>query len=467
MRELIPYSLNRISGSRTAQPSRSPQAVLQDPVCDDAVAHPEEEADLTGFDEIDFFTDASLVEDPYPYFEHLRSKCPVTHMPHHGVVAVTGYEEAVEVYRNHEVYSSANAFLGPFPPLPFTPAGDDITAQLAAHRDQLPLNEHMVTMDPPEHTAQRALLKRLLTPKRLKENEEFMWRLADKQIDTFFESGRMELLNDYAKPFALIVVADLLGVPEEDHDQFRDKLLTATARTLDENEELQVNPLEWLDAQFSGYIEDRRKSPRADVLTDLATATFPDGTLPEVIDVVRLATFLFAAGQETTARLLSSSIQVLAERPDIQKQLRDDRELIPAFIEETLRVESPVKTDFRLVLKNTTLRGIDLPAGTPVAILPGAINRDPDRFECPAEFRVDRENLREHIAFGRGVHSCPGGPLARVEAKVSIERFLDRMDDIQLDDAEHGPESDRKFTWEPTYLLRGLNNLHLKYDPIG
>ncbi len=237
------------------------QAVLEDPVCDDAVAHPEEEADLTGFDEIDFFTDASLVEDPYPYFEHLRSKCPVTHMPHHGVVAVTGYEEAVEVYRNHEVYSSANAFLGPFPPLPFTPEGDDITAQLAAHRDQLPLNEHMVTMDPPEHTAQRALLKRLLTPKRLKENEEFMWRLADKQIDTFFESGRMELLNDYAKPFALIVVADLLGVPEEDHDQFRDKLLTATARTLDENEELQVNPLEWLDAQFSGYIEDRRKNP--------------------------------------------------------------------------------------------------------------------------------------------------------------------------------------------------------------
>lgn len=126
-----------------------------------------------------------------------------------------------------------------------------------------------------------------------------------------------------------------------------------------------------------------------------------------------------------------------------------------------------MKTDFRLVLKNTTLRGIDLPAGTPVAILPGAINRDPDRFECPAEFRVDRENLREHIAFGRGVHSCPGGPLARVEAKVSIERFLDRMDDIQLDDAEHGPESDRKFTWEPTYLLRGLNNLHLKYDPIA
>jgi cytochrome P450 len=421
---------------------------------------------MPNFDEIDFFTDGSLVDDPYPYFEHLRGKCPVTHMPHHGVVAVTGYEEAVEVYRNHEVYSSANSFLGPFPPLPFTPEGDDISAQIEAHRTELPLHEHMVTMDPPEHTAQRGLLKRLLTPKRLKENEEFMWRLADRQIDLFFSEGKLELLNDYAKPFALLVVADLLGVPEEEHDLFRDRLTTSRARSLDAAEEVVSNPLEWLDAQFSGYIEDRRRNPRADVLTDLATATLPDGSLPEVIDVVRLATFLFAAGQETTARLLSGALLMIAEQPEVQELLRADRSKVGLFVEETLRMESPVKADFRLVRSTTNLAGVDLPAGTPVVVLPGAVNRDPRRFECPAEFRLDRENGREHMAFGRGVHSCPGGPLARVEARVSIERFLDRMADIRIDEAEHGPVDARRYTYEPTYLLRGLSNLHLEYTPI-
>lgn len=421
---------------------------------------------MPNFDEIDYFTDPSLVNDPYPYFEHLRSQCPVVHVPHHGVVAVTGYDEAVEVYRNPDVYSSANSFLGPFPPLPFEPEGDDISEQLEAHRGEILLNEHMVTMDPPQHTQQRSLLRSLLTPRRLKENEEFMWRLADRQIDEFLAEGRVELLTGYAQPFALLVIADLLGVPEADHATFRARLTSTQARSLDAEEQVAVNPLEWLEDRFTAYIEDRRREPRRDVLTQLATATFPDGSLPEVIDVVRPATFLFAAGQETTARLLGAAMIILAENPDLQRQLREDRSRIPAFVEETLRLESPVKSDFRLVRTTTSLRGVDLPAGTPVAILTGAVNRDPDRFECPAQFRLDRPNVREHIAFGRGVHSCPGGPLARVEARVSIERLLDRTADIRISESEHGPADARRFGYEPTYILRGVTALHLEFTPV-
>ncbi len=420
---------------------------------------------MPSFDEIDYFTDESLVSDPYPYFEHLRSQCPVVRVPHHGVVAVTGYNEAMEVYRNHEVFSSANSFLGPFPPLPFQPEGDDISAQLEQHRDQILLNEHMVTMDPPRHTFHRSLLRTLLTPKRLKENEEFMWRLADRQIDEFLPDGTVELLRGYAQPFALLVVADLLGVPEQDHQAFRARLSSGNARSLDADEEIAVNPLEWLDDRFAAYVEDRRREPRQDVLTQLASATFPDGSVPEVMDVVHLATFLFAAGQETTARLLGTAMLILAEDRDLQQRLREDRSLIPIFVEETLRLESPVKSDFRLVRTSTSLGGVELPAGTPVVILPGAVNRDPERFECPAEFRMDRPNVREHIAFGRGVHSCPGGPLARVEARVSIERLLDRMADIRISEVEHGPADARRYSYEPTYLLRGVTALHLEYAP--
>ena len=129
---------------------------------------------MGNYDSVDFFTDESLIEDPYPYFEHLRSKCPVVAMPHYGVVAVSGYEEATEVYRNIDTFSSCNSVVGPFATFPVPLEGDDVGAIIDRHRDQLPMNEHMVTMDPPMHTRERALLMRLLTPKRLKENEEFI-----------------------------------------------------------------------------------------------------------------------------------------------------------------------------------------------------------------------------------------------------------------------------------------------------
>jgi cytochrome P450 len=226
-----------------------------------------------------------------------------------------------------------------------------------------------------------------------------------------------------------------------------------------------TNPLAWLDDWFADYIEERRATPRKDVLTDLALATYPDGSTPEVVNVVRTATFLFAAGQETTARLLATSLKHLAEHPEVQDQLREDPGRIPDFLEEALRMESPVKTDFRMAKRTTSVGGVEITAGTPVMLLNGAANRDPRRFECPAEFQLDRPNAQAHIAFGRGAHSCPGGPLARAEGRVSLERILARTRNIRLDEEHHGPPGDRRFRYEPTWVLRGLTRLHLRFDP--
>jgi cytochrome P450 len=418
------------------------------------------------FDGVDFFTDPALVPDPHPYFDYLRAKGPVVEEPHHGVVAVTGYDEAMALYKDVDSYSSCIAVGGPFPPLPFEPAGDDITSLIEQHRTQMPLHEHMVTMDPPEHTRARSVLSRLLTPARLKENQEFLWQLADQQLDEFVKSGECEFLEAYSKPYALLAVANLLGVPEADHKEFRAALADShTAGNLD-HDPAAINPLEFLDEKFSFYIEDRRREPRGDVLSDLAAAKYPDGSTPEVVDVVRTATFLFGAGQETTAKLLGSALQILCDRPDLQRALRDDRSLIPPFIEETLRIESPVKTAFRLARKSTCLGGVDIPAGTLVMVSPGAVNRDPNRFEDPHRFRLDRGNVREHIAFARGVHTCPGAPLARVEGRISLERILDRMTDIRADEAEHGPAGSRRYSYAHTYILRGLTELHLRFTPV-
>ncbi|MBV9091008.1 MAG: cytochrome P450 [Mycobacteriaceae bacterium] len=425
---------------------------------------------MGNYDSVDYFTDQSLVSDPYPYFDYLRSRCPVTREPHHGVVAVTGWNEANEVYKDTESFSSCVAVAGPFTPMPFVPEGDDICAQIARHRTEIPMYEHMVTMDPPDHTRARSLLNRLLTPKRLKENEDFMWRLADRHIDEFIADGQCEFLRAYARPFSLLVVADLLGVPQEDHEQFREAFGAVRPGSrigaLD-HEPIATNPLEWADEKFSFYIEDRRREPRDDVLTALATAKYPDGSTPEVFEVVRTATFLFGAGQETTAKLLSAALRILGDRPDLQQQLRADRSAIPAFIEECLRMESPVKSVFRLARKTTKVGDVDAPAGTTVMVSPGAANRDPRRFENPHEFSLDRRNVREHVAFSRGVHSCPGAPLARVEGRVSLERILDRLADITIDETHHGPAGDRRYSYEPTFILRGLTNIHIRFTGAG
>ena len=162
------------------------------------------------------------------------------------MLAVTGWEEANAVYKDTENYSSCVAVAGPFTPIPFVPEGDDICAQLEEHRAEIPMYEHMVTMDPPYHTDARSLLSRLLTPKRLKENEDFMWRLADRHIDEFIADGQCEFLTAYARPFSLLVVADLLGVPEEDHEEFREAFgANGRARTSAASTTSRSRPTRW------------------------------------------------------------------------------------------------------------------------------------------------------------------------------------------------------------------------------
>jgi len=423
------------------------------------------------FDAPDFFRTDAFTHDPYPYYDHLREQCPVVREPHHGVYMVTGYEEAIAVYNDTATFSSCNAVIGPFATFPVALTGDDVSDVIEQYRDDLPFSDQVLCFDPPKHTDHRALLMRLITPKRLKENEEFMWRLADQTIDEFHGRGECEFITEYAGPFTLLVIADLLGVPATDHEAFRARLTRRAGpnNTVGSTHDSAMShtPLGFLYDQFTEYLEDRRREPRDDVLNGLAHATFPDGSLPSVGDAMRIAVNLFSAGQETTARLLGTALQSLAERPDLQQRLRDDRSIIPAFLEESLRLESPIKGDFRLARVSTKVSGVDIPAGSTVMLLPGATNRDPREFDDPAELSIDRANGRQHLAFGRGVHTCPGSPLARSEARITLERVLDRMADIRISDAHHGPPSARRYEYAPTYMLRGLQELHLEFTPVG
>ena len=426
------------------------------------------------FEAHDFFRSDRFINDPYSYFDYLREQSPVLREPHQGIFMVTGYDEALEVYNDPERFSSCMSTTGPFAGNPIPLEGrenDDISELIEQYRDKTPFFDQLPTMDPPEHTKHRALLMALITPKRLKENEDFMWELADKQIDTFISKGECEIMGDFAQPFAVLVISDLLGVPAEDRIKFRQQLIKQEREQGAgvggvEDREQHHSPLEWLYTTFSSYIEDRRANPTGDILSGLAKATFPDRSVPEPLEVARVASNLFAAGQETTVRLLSYAFQVLGDRPDLQKRLREDRSLIPNFVEECLRVEGPVKGDFRLAKKPTSVGGVDIPAGSFLYISNSAANRDARQFENPKEFDLERPNARLNVSFGRGRHACPGAPLARAEAVVSINKMFDRTSDIRISEKVRGPAGTRKYGYLPTFLLRGLTHLALEFDAV-
>ena len=411
---------------------------------------------------VNFFSDRAVQDDPYPYYDWLREQGPVWQEPRYGIYMVSGYEEALGVYRNPEDFSSCNTVAGPFTKWPVPLEGDDISAIIEEYRDQLPFSDQLPSFDPPRHTAHRALMMRLLTPKRLAENEEFMWRLADRQLDELLAKGECEFISQYAGPFTLLVIAELEGVPESDFGKFQShfgQLMGSGPMT--------HKPLEFLYEQFTDYIEDRRRNPRADIMTGMATATFPDGSVPDVQDVALIAANLFAGGQETTVRLLSFALRMLGEREDLQKRLRDERDRIPNFIDETLRLESPLRGQFRLARRRVRVGAVEVPPGGNVLLLPGAANRDPREFPDPDAFDVERPNARRHLAFGHGTHLCAGASLARAEGRVTVNRLFDRTSDLAISESVHGSADSRKYDYLPTYLFRGLVSLHIELSPKG
>ena len=407
--------------------------------------------------ERDFFTDPAILQDPVPYYSALRARGPIWREPHRGTFMVSGLEEILAFYADTENFSAIVSSLGPLVKLPEPDEGEDWREMIERRRHEIPMADTLIGFDPPRHTRHRALVGKLFTPNRLKENEEFMWTLAEGLIDEFADRGTLEFCADYARPFTLLVIADLLGVPREDHETFRGWLGGERGNAGDpkgrsSGDQVFAN----LHPYFARYIEQRRTSPRDDFMSRLASVRFPDGELPEVADVVRIATILFAAGQETTARLIAAGMRILAEQPALVEALRRDPGRIPNFVEECVRLEGPIKGSFRLALHDVTLAGARIPAGAVVMAVIGAANRDPRVFDDPDRFDPKRSNARRNIAFGHGEHFCPGASLARAEARISFERLLARLDDFQLVDPG-------ALSYAPTFIIRGLNDLPLRF----
>ncbi|MDE2595515.1 MAG: cytochrome P450 [Sphingomonadales bacterium] len=436
---------------------------------------------MTDYATADFYTDTSLVDDPHAYFDYLRAQGPVTRLPHRNVVAVTGYEETAQLLLDGEHFSEINAVTGPMAELPFTPEGNDISAQLEAARGKITFADQIVAQHGDRHADLRSILATLFTPSRLKALEPKLRQTADDLIAEWAADGQVNLVPQYGAPYATLVISDLLGIPEEGRQKFRKLLEGAIPVRMDAtHEEMMKNPLVEVGKTLFGYIAKRRTlnlpviRPIAsafgllpnDILNQLALARFPRGEKPSLVDVTSLAAFLFGAGQDTTNRLLATCFKIIATHPEVQQELRDNPKRIPDFIEEAVRLDGAVKSGGRICQKTTTLGGVEIKAGTFVLLSHLAANRDPRRFENPGTFDMNRPKLKEHLAFGRGPHTCIGAPLARREVTVSIERLLARMGNVRLSEAHHGPAGAHRFEYEPTYVLNALASLHLEFDPI-
>ena len=421
------------------------------------------------FKERDYFTDLSVLVDPYGYFEEMRQKGPVVQLSTHDALLVNGFKEYLEVSLNTNDWSAINGLAGSGTPLPFTPKGNDIGDQLESNRDKFIGHELVVCYDGKRHANARSLISRCFTPSRLKANEAFMQEYAEQLIDQALAKGKCELMGEVATRFVTLVIADLLGVPSEDRVVFEEQI--AKGQTVGSIENID-NPTAMESVYFIGgymakYLSERAENPGNDLMSELATSTFPDGSKPEMLELVTLATFLFVAGQDTSAKLLGNVIRYICDEPGLQLKVRLDRELVPWVVEEVLRLEGSTKATHRLAVKDTTIGEQSVPAGTQAMLAIAGANRDPERWGRDAhEFQLKRPRIREHLAFGRGAHTCAGAPLARAEVITMLNVMLDKTTEIRISERDHGKAGERKYPFEPSFIIRGLDHLYVELDPV-
>ena len=414
----------------------------------------------------DFYSDPEVINHPREYFDQMRAKGPITQEKYFNTYMVTGYDEVMEILNNKDgTFSSLTGVVGPKPGIPFEPEGDDISEQLEAHRKEMAWSSHLTTMDGEAHAKARGLMASLLTYKRLKANEDYLYDLTDRLIDGFIDRGHCDIVPEFAHATTVYAICDILGVPMEHRAELLELIGPAPSQLEgDMVHKVGPDPLVLLKDRFDEYIRERQENPTGDLMSDLANSKYKDGTTPDPDLLSRLARFTYGAGQDTTARLITQCVQIMADKPEIQAVMRKDKARLPDLIEEALRYDPPVKVAYRVAVRSTTIGGVDVAAGSIINVAYSAASNDPTHFDHPEVFDIDRPDKRDHLGFSKGLHACLGAPLGRLEARVALEQLLNRTSDIRLSEEHHGKPGVRKFRYEPTYTFRSLAELHVEFD---
>ena len=389
---------------------------------------------------------AEALQDPYPHYARMRDRAPVQRIGDSDFYAVCGWDAVTEAVGRVDDFSS------------------NLTATMVYHEDGRvtpfdmgapggPMHA-LATADDPVHDVHRKLLLPHLSARRIRVIEDFAEATAVDLFSRGLEDGHVEWMSAVADRLPMMVVARLLGLPHDDVDTLI-RLGYATTTLLDGIVSAdQLEAAGMAAVELSGYVMDhfgRAADGSAPGLIGDLAARYASGEL-EQLPALAIMLTLFSAAGESTASLLGSAAWILVNHSDIQRRLRDRPELLGPFIEEVLRYESPFRGHYRHVMKDTALAGVSVPAGSRLLLMWGAANRDPNHFDTPDEFRLDRREAKGHIAFGKGVHFCVGAALARLEAKIVLRMLLEHT--AWIDAVEVGP-------WLPSILVRRLAHLTL------
>jgi cytochrome P450 len=398
--------------------------------------------------------DPAVAENPFPYYAELRSRAPVYKMPI-GMWIVASHGLCLEAMRDVETFSS-RFIQGMGLPGSDAEPGDIPDAAIVGPST-------LLANDPPSHTHFRKLVNKAFSPNRVKKISHSIEQIADDLIRKIETKGRFEAVSEFAVPLPLTIIADQLGVSRNDLARFK-RWSDATVLPLSgmATPEQLVQSLELgkeLQAYFIERIEERRLERRDDMLSDLVYAQL-DGERPLAnLEIVSVLLQFLVAGNETTTNLLAAWLQFALQSPDELAKVLADRTLLPNSIEEAVRLETPVSGMWRVTTRDVTLGDQEIPKGAMVMLRYASANRDEAIFEDGEVFKADRENAREHLAFGMGVHYCPGAALAREEARIGLGMLLDRLPNLRLAEGND-------FAHHPSMLLRGLQKLELEFDPV-
>jgi len=396
------------------------------------------------------FLEPQLQRCPYEFYRTLREVAPVYREPATGYYLVSRYKDIMEVKKNTELYS--NNFmkaLGMRVP-------DEAMAVYKQCRAR-PATLHRT--DPPKHERYRKLVGKTFTIARVRQMAPYIRSVVRELMDGFAGDGRIDWVTEFAIPLPCYVIADQLGVPREDALRLKvwsDALLEPAGMMVTKE---RVVECARLTIEFQEYfavkIEERRRSPQDDMLTDLSSSMEGENPL-SVEEVLNILEQLMTGGNESTTSLIASGLLMLIRHPQQLALLRSSPVQLTAFVEEVLRTESPVQSNFRLVMADTELAGVPLAKGSIVALRYGAANRDERKFESGEDFDPTRANVNAHLAFGAGIHHCPGSQLARQEAFETFSELLMRYERFELG------APDAELPYHPVHFLRGLRSLPVR-----
>ncbi|GLZ27952.1 cytochrome P450 [Lentzea sp. NBRC 105346] len=358
---------------------------------------------------------------------HMRATEPVSHHKDGGFWEVFGYAEISEMFADPERFSSDLSSLVPGPP------------EIDMLREG-----NFVGIDPPRHGQLRGLVNKVFTPRLVAELEPRITELVTALLDEVDGAGRIDLVAGLSHPLPIIVICELLGIPAEDRDAFQawaDGLLDTVGRDrLPTQEELAalVPMLKEMNEYLLGHVRARRAAPGGDLISKLVTTTV-DGRGLSDDELFGFVALLLIAGHITTTALIGSTVLCLEDNPDVLALVRADRSLVPAVIEESLRLFPPISKVGRRTTREVELGGATIPAGQILMTWIASANRDGSVFPEPDRFVLGREN--RHLAFGHGIHFCLGAPLARLEGRIALNLLMDRYpkwtvarDDVELTD---------------------------------